>query len=139
MFTRAKCTLLATALSTLALACGGGTRARATGADAHPEVDLIIRNYSFIPQDLVVAPGTTIRVVNEDPVPHSVTSQTAPAQYVPGSAFGVQFDTGPFTGETTIYIPANALSGAIIPYYCSGHRGQMANDGEIVVQDPTQP
>jgi plastocyanin len=46
-----------------------------------------IRNFAFQPAELEVEVGTTVEWVNEDPVPHTVTSGT------PGSPTGV-FDSG---------------------------------------------
>ncbi len=109
---------------------GGGNPADggATGAT------ITIRAYAFDPANLVVAAGTTITVVNMDSVPHSVTSESAAGQYAPGPVNGVSFDTGAFTGQRTLTIPASAPKGTVVPYYCTVHKSMMAGSGQITVQ-----
>jgi hypothetical protein len=70
-------------------------------------------------------------------VPHSVTSEAAPGEFVPGSVGGVAFDTGAFTGDGAFTIPANAPPGTVIPYYCTVHKGAMTTpDGELRIVAP---
>jgi len=51
--------------------------ARAAGAQG-PEksqgIEVKIDNFSFLPQDITVAPGTMVTWVNQDDIPHTVTS-----------------------------------------------------------------
>jgi plastocyanin len=53
--------------------------ARAAGAQGQPKsqgIEVKIDNFSFMPQDITVAPGTTVTWVNQDDIPHTVTSTT---------------------------------------------------------------
>jgi hypothetical protein len=75
-----------------------------------------------------------VTVRNADAAPHSVTSERAPDAFEPGEVAGIAFDTGPFTGERTFTIPPDAPAGAVVPFYCSVHRGSMRTpNGEIRV------
>jgi plastocyanin len=40
-----------------------------------PGHSVVIRNFVFSPNDLRVAPGTAVRVFNEDMTPHNITSR----------------------------------------------------------------
>jgi len=60
----------------LALLSVGGCAWSATTA-VEQLVDVSIKNLKFVPQDLTVTPGTTIRWTNADSVDHDVTSGTA--------------------------------------------------------------
>jgi len=61
-------TLIATALAY------GGDDSRGTKHAQSETVTIEIENLKFVPADLVVAPGTTIRWINLDQVDHDVTS-----------------------------------------------------------------
>ena len=97
---------------------------------------LTIQGFHFIPANLVVPPGSIVTVVNRDSVQHSVTSTSRVGQFTPGGVNGISFDTGPFTGSRTLFIPANATSGTVIPYYCSVHTFLMNNRGQITIREP---
>jgi plastocyanin len=112
----------------------------APAAVATPEVvtaqpatfTITIADFAFAPSSIDVSPGATIRVVNGDSVPHSVTSERAPGEFAPGAVGGVSFDTGPFVGERSFAIPADAVPGTVIPFYCSVHRERMRTpDGAV--------
>ena len=102
--------------------------------DAPAEAVLTIQNLTFSPANLAVRPGQTVRVRNLDNMTHSVTSQSAPNTFTPGAVAGISFDTGNFTGESTFVIPASAVAGTLVPYYCRTHPGSMANTGVITVR-----
>jgi plastocyanin len=85
-----------------------------------------------------VTPGTTITVVNQDSMTHSVTSQVATGDLTPGAVNGISFDTGAFLGTVTFTIPSSATVGTVIPYYCAVHLLMMGmNQGQITVVAPT--
>lgn len=87
----------------------------------------------FMTPSLVVPAGTSITVRNEDSLPHTVTSETAPDAFTPSG----QFDTGIIAaGQTaTIAIPADAVPGTVYYYYCTLHRSAMTPaNGMITVQ-----
>jgi plastocyanin len=51
--------------------------ARAAGAQGPAKsqgIEVKIDNFSFLPQDITVAPGTMVTWVNQDDIPHTVTS-----------------------------------------------------------------
>lgn len=53
--------------------------ARAAGAQRQEKsqgIEVKIDNFSFMPPDITVAPGTIVTWVNQDDVPHTVTSTT---------------------------------------------------------------
>src|SRR5262245_49582038 len=70
-----------------------------------PAASITIQNFRFSPQSLTVPRAHWVRVINLDNTPHSVTSQTHQGDFVHGSVAGISFDTGPFTGESTIGFP----------------------------------
>lgn len=108
---------------------GGGD-----GNDAGVEAVITIEDFTFIPDNLQVMPGTTVRVINRDAAPHSVTSESTEGSFTPGAVNGVSFDTGSFNGERTFTVPASAPSGTVVPYFCTVHLGGMRNTGHITVQ-----
>jgi plastocyanin len=120
-------------------AAGAGGAGGTGGSDAGTAAagaEISIQNFTFVPANLTVAPGTTITVHNTDTVQHTVTSQSAPRTFVPGSVAGVSFDTGLIApgGTATFTIPANAPSGTVIPYFCANHTVLMRDDPTITVQ-----
>jgi plastocyanin len=99
------------------------------------EFVITIHNFRFDPEDLVVPAGATVTVRNMDSTPHSVTSQAKEDDYVKGSVAGISFDTGVFgLGTRTFTVPTTAASGTVVPYFCTVHTADMANDGEITIR-----
>jgi len=139
-------------LAALLAACGGGssdgesttpsgTPGGTPAANPSSSFVITIQGMAFSPLRLEVTPGTTVTVRNLDGEVHSVTSQSTPGAFRPGSANGVSFDTGLFTGQRTFTIPANAPVGATVPYFCLSHLQTMVTpNGEIaIVATPTTP
>jgi plastocyanin len=125
----------------LALACGGYSSS-SPAAPASPQVPatgflITISNMSFSPLNLHVPAGQTVTVVNRDVVEHSVTSEASPNSFTPGSVSGVSFDTGLFTGTHSFTIPANAPTGAVVPYYCMNHKATMNTPTGTITVDPS--
>jgi plastocyanin len=81
---------------------GGGT---AASADT-----VMIKNFSFNPSTLTVAPGTKVTVTNEDSVTHTLTSTSSPA------AFG----TGDISSGATVTFTAPSKAGTYA-YICTIH------------------
>jgi plastocyanin len=127
----------------LALASCGGSSSGGGGTvsgGGTPGFYITIRGMAFSPLELSVPAGQTVTVLNQDAMPHTVTSEAAAGDFTPGSVGGVQFDTGSFTGQTSFTIPANAPNGTVIPYYCRVHTTTMATPtGTIKVDDTAQP
>lgn len=96
-----------------------------TGTDAGTQAIITIQGFTFSPETLEVAPGTTVRVVNRDSAQHSVTSTPSDTSFTPGAVNGVSFDTGEFTGERSFLVPTSAPSGTVVPYYCTAHGSSM--------------
>jgi plastocyanin len=128
---------MAVLLMLVVTACGGDDGDDGDG-DTPTEATLVIRGSTFIPGNLSVRPGMTVRVKNEDAMTHSVTSQATAGAFTPGGVSGVSFDTGVFgAGERTFVIPASAAVGTVIPYYCATHTSTMANAGQLTVAAST--
>ena len=125
--------LLAAAVGA-ALACGDSSSSAAPPPQSGFTIS--ISNFSFSPLDLHVPPGATVTVVNHDAMVHSVTSEATPNAFTPGAVSGVSFDTGQFTGTRTFTIPANAPAGAVVPYFCTSHRGTMTTPNGSITIDP---
>jgi plastocyanin len=126
--------VVAAGVAVVAAGCGGSSSS-GSPAPAPTGFVITISGMAFSPVDLHVPPGQTVTVVNRDGMDHSVTSEAAPNAFTPGAASGVQFDTGPFTGQRTFTIPANAPEKATIPYYCTVHRGTMATPNGTITID----
>jgi plastocyanin len=112
---------------------GAGGDAAAEDANIQSAVITITSGLLFATPSLVVPAGTTITVQNQDTVPHTVTSETAPNTFQPSGAF----DTGviPGGGSATITLPADAMAGTIFYFYCSIHASLMVPpNGTITIR-----
>jgi plastocyanin len=119
-------------------ACGLAAAACNTPAPPPPPANgfvIVIDHLAFTPATLSVPPGATVQVLNEDAVPHSVTSEVAAGAYASGAVNGVAFDTGEFTASVrTFTIPADAPDGTVIPFFCLVHGpGMTPPDGSVTV------
>jgi plastocyanin len=94
---------------------------------------ITISNFTFSPTNLDVPAGATVTVQNMDAVPHTVTSQSMPGQFVPGAVAGVAFDTGIINGTVMFTIPTTAPSGTVVPYFCMVHKNGMRNQPQITI------
>lgn len=123
-------------LGLLLVACGSSydNNGGGGGGGGGTEAVITIENFTFSPENLEVAPGTTVRVVNRDTASHSVTSQASEGAFTPGAVSGVSFDTGAFTGERTFTVSASAPSGTVVPYYCTVHTSGMRNSARLTVK-----
>jgi len=114
---------------------GGG--ATAPGTAPTSALVITIQSLNFTPLNVTVPPGATITVRNLDGILHSLTSEAAMGNFSPGVVNGVSFDTGLFsTGDKTITIPATAVPGTVVPYFCRFHLSMMPQ-GTITVQAGT--
>jgi plastocyanin len=95
------------ALVAAALALCTGTLASAAGAAAPNEVR--IDNFSFVPQALTLAAGTTVTWVNRDDIPHTVVSTATPPV----------FKSKPL--DTDDRFSFKFEKPGIYPYFCSLH------------------
>ena len=57
--------------------CVAGVASLAAGPA--PEVQVVIENFTFVPQSLVVAAGTRVTWINQDDIPHTVFNVETPA------------------------------------------------------------
>ena len=116
---------LAAAVMIAMLFFAGSMRVRAEndGVNNHNDqagataADVRIDNFSFAPQTLTVAAGTTVTWTNRDDIPHSVVSTD-----------GVFKSKVRDTDEKFSYTFAKA---GVYPYYCSIHPKMT---GKVVVQ-----
>ncbi len=126
---------LVTAAAAL-LACGSSAIGPLVPADTGQLITIV--NYQYIPQRLEVVAGSSVLIRNEDPFPHTLTSESAPGAYTPGAVNGVSFDSDviPKSSTRTISIPATAPVGTVVPYYSKLDGPSMVNQGEIEVVAP---
>jgi plastocyanin len=105
-----------------------------------PGFYITISSRTFSPANLSVPPGATVTVVNDDSLSHSVTSEEYPGSFTPGAVSGISFDTGVFTGDQSFTVAAGAPDGAVVPYYCTVHKGMMSPpNGTITISASAQP
>lgn len=84
-----------------------------TGSTKPTADTIVIKNFSFHPGTLTVAPGATVTVHNEDQATHTVT------------ATGKAFDTGDVPGGATKSFTAPTKPGQY-PYICQIHQYMTA-------------
>jgi len=97
-------------------------------------VTIEIRNFRFIPNRVIVKPGTTIRWINRDNVAHDVTSGTAVTGRRARETSRTRlpdgrFSSGPFAPESDYRVTLGKAGD--YPYYCSIHPFMT---GEIIVR-----
>ena len=68
------CVLLSVAAVAVLSAAIAVEKARALAALPEKTAEVKIDNFSFSPQALTVAPGTTVKCTNRDDIPHTVVS-----------------------------------------------------------------
>lgn len=129
-----------TPLAALSLGCGGSSD---PGVTYPPGYYIAISGMAFSPVNLDVPPGGTVTVLNRDTAMlHSVTSQAAPGSFTPGAVAGISFDTQAFGSgqQRTFQIPASAVEGTVVPYYCAPHlQNMVTQNGTITVRAAAQP
>ena len=129
-------------LATLA-GCGGSSSGpnNSVGSGMPPGFYINIAGLAYSPLQLEAPPGATVTVLNQDSMPHTVTSEAAAGSFVPAAVSGVQFDQAVAAHSTaTFTLPANAPEGATIPYYCKVHTSTMVTQtGTIHVNASAQP
>ena len=68
------CVLLGVVAVAIVGAALAAQKARASAAAPERTAEVKIDNFSFSPQTLTVAPGTTVKWTNRDDIPHTVVS-----------------------------------------------------------------
>ena len=108
----------------LVLGCGGGAGSPAGGgggptatAPSSP-VTIEIKNFTYMPTPLTVAPGTKITVINQDRAPHTVTADDK------------SFDSGTISGGQRGEVTAPSKPGSH-SYICTIHQYMK---GTLIVQ-----
>ncbi|MGH3669535.1 MAG: cupredoxin domain-containing protein [Pseudonocardiaceae bacterium] len=111
--------LLALVVAVLGLVtgCGGGAASSAgggSGSAAAPSAPtssntIVIKDFSYTPASLTVAPGTKITVVNQDQAPHTVTANDK------------SFDSGTIEGGRRGEVTAPTKPGTYA-YICTIHQ-----------------
>jgi plastocyanin len=79
---------------------------------------IVMKDFTFVPASLTVAPGTKITVIDEDQAPHTVTANDK------------SFDTGVIHGGQRGEITAPTKPGSY-PYLCTIHQYMT---GTLIVQ-----
>lgn len=86
-------------------------------------VQIAMNNFSFVPDNITVTVGTTVKWTNQDPVQHAITSGPV------GKPDGI-FDSGTLNFNGTFsYVFQKA---GVFPYYCSFHQPLMV--GTVTVK-----
>ena len=133
MLARTRRVAAATLTVTALASCSG---AGATALPSTPYV-ITILNYTFDPADLSAPPGATVLVKNLDDVDHWLQSSAAPGQYVHAAVGGLDLDLlVPARDERVFSVPADAVVGTVVPYFCFYSRGAMLNQGTITIAAP---
>jgi plastocyanin len=108
----------------LVLGCGGGAGSPAGGSGSptatapSSPATIEIKNFTYMPTPLTVAPGTKITVVNQDRAPHTVT------------AGDKSFDSGTISGGQRGEVTAPSTPGSYA-YICTIHPYMK---GTLIVQ-----
>ena len=127
----------AAALTVAALASCNGAGATANVTLPSTPYVITILNYTFDPADLSVPPGQTVLVKNLDDVDHWLQSSAAPGQYVHAAVGGLDLDLlVPARDERVFSVPADAVVGTVVPYFCRLSQGAMVNQGTITIAAP---
>ena len=113
------------------------TPAESITPDPNSTTTVEIRNNAFIPDQLNVAPGTTVTFVNRDDVPHTATSDNKlfdSGELAPGASYPVVLD-GAGTVTYRCYLHPE-MRGSIVV----GEPGQASEGGEtgITTTPPNQ-
>jgi plastocyanin len=111
---------------------GGGGAAQQGGGGGGPTLTIlegssIQGSPDYDPDELTVAAGSEVTVVNQDTLPHTVTSGTSPTD--PNSA--QSFDTSLINGGESATLSLAQVSAGQYGYYCMVHPYMT---GSIVVQ-----
>src|ERR671916_678383 len=111
---------------------GGGGAAQQGGGGGGPTLTIlegssIQGSPDYDPDDLTVAAGSELTVVNQDTLPHTVTSGTSPTD--PNSA--QSFDTSLINGGESATLSLAQVAAGEYDYYCLVHPYMT---GSIVVQ-----
>ena len=107
----------------LLAACGSGSSTTTVAVSASTEnvsgsPDVVVENYAF--PAIIVAPGTSIRFIDRDAEPHTVTADDT------------TFTTGPFDAKAPGALIAPAVPGRYA-FHCKIH---PTMHGLLVVQQP---
>ncbi len=108
--------------------CGGGSNS----GGGTKSLTITISGNTFSPTGFSVPAGSTFTVQNKDAVNHSFTTEASESAFTPGTSGGVTIDTGPFQGSMTGNIPANAIVGSTVWFYCNVHK-TAAEQGSFTV------
>ena len=99
-------------------ACVVGSATRARAADAVPG-EIHIDNFAFTPAEITVAPGTTVKWLNRDDIPHTIAEK------------GLTFKSKPIdTDESFTHTFEKAGE---YEYFCSLHPHMT---GKVIVKAP---
>ncbi len=112
--------------------CVAGLGCVPTGAFAAPE-EVMIMHFQFMPEDITVEVGTTVRWTNLDAIEHSVTSQTGPGTLVPDGVFDRYLNEGETFAYTFDVV-------GVYDYFCVPHGSSMQGvvrvvAGQVCVSD----
>jgi plastocyanin len=116
-------------------ACGSSSPSGMSPTVGLAEATITIDGFTFTPDPITVAAGSSITVVNKDTAPHTATSEVAAKDYAQGAATGgFSFNASVAAGGTaTITVPTGLTSGTSLPYFCNVHKSMMKNPDPTIV------
>ena len=137
MLTRSRHVLVAAAALGAVTAAACSPQAIPASVPATTPYVITILNYTVYPADLAVPPNTTVLVLNEDDFAHWLESEAAPGDFVYAEKGGVGFSLfleGSSAG--TFLVPATAVVGTVVPYFCFLSNVAMLNQGTLTIVPP---
>lgn len=120
-------------------ACGGSSNSGGGGVPQTVTISgsgTVASPFMFSPTVAFSIPGGSVIVQNNTATAHTFTSEAAQNAYTPGTFGNVSFDQAVAAGaKVTIPIPANALVGSNVWFYCKVHTTMM-NQGYVQIVAP---
>ena len=106
--------------ATVALGAAGAANAEDAKAAVDPKmVEVHIDNFAFTPAELTIAPGTTVKWINRDDIPHTVVEKA------------ITFKSKPMDTDESFTHTFDAVGN--VEYFCSLHPHMT---GKIIVKAP---
>lgn len=103
--------------------------ATAISAAIAAPTDVTIMHFQFMPANIVVEVGSTVRWTNMDAIEHSVTSQTGEGTLVPSGVFDH------YLNETETFSFTFTTEGTY-HYYCVPHGSSMQGTVTVIASEP---
>jgi plastocyanin len=109
-------------LMVLLSACSGNTATATAPTSSGSETIVNMKNLKFVPANITIKAGTTVKWVNQDSFAHTVVSGTRDNPTT-------MFDSGDVQAGQTFSF--KFTTPGVYPYYCTPHQGM---DGQVTVE-----